>query len=262
MRPEVYREMAAVQATHWWFAARRRILARLIGRLGLAADAQVLEIGCGTGGNLAMLAGFGRLQAMEYDDEARALAGAAGVCPVLPGGLPEPVPFEDGRFDLVCLLDVLEHVADDGAALQRITRLLKPGGRLLLTAPAYGWLWSAHDEAHHHHRRYTAAGLGRLATAAGLAPRQLGYFNSLLFPLVALARLAQAGVRRLRGPRDPGGGPAAHSDAGLPPAPLNRLLEAVFAAERFVLPRRPFPFGVSVIGVFERPLRRDGAPGR
>lgn len=246
MNPEVYREMAAVQATHWWFAARRRILARLIEHLALPPEAQVLEIGCGTGANLAMLARFGRLSAMEYDAQARSVAAAAAVCPVQAGGLPEPVPFEDGRFDLVCLLDVLEHIADDGAALARVARLLKPGGRLLLTAPAYRWLWSAHDSAHHHHRRYTAAGLRRLATSAGLQVQRLGYFNSLLLPLVALARLAQGLLGRL-GLRREG---RAESDAALPAPAINRLLEAVFASERLLLPRHLFPAGVSVIGVF------------
>lgn len=242
MRPEVYREMAAVQATHWWFAARRRILARLIEGLALPAEAQLLEIGCGTGGNLAMLARFGRLSAMEYDPVAREIAQAQQVCAVQAGGLPEPVPFDEGRFDLICLLDVLEHIRDDGPALARIRRLLKPGGRLLVTTPAYRWLWSAHDTAHHHHRRYTAGALRRLAAAAGLRVQRIGYYNTLLFPLIALARLVQAALR-------PGGGGEGGSDAALPSASINRALEAVFAAERHVLPRAMFPFGTSVIAV-------------
>jgi len=181
---------------------------------------------------------------MELDDGARASASALQVCRVEPGGLPAPVPFADGRYDLVCLLDVLEHIADDGAALARVCTLLKPGGRLLVTAPAYRWLWSAHDSAHHHHRRYTAGNLRQRAAAAGLQAQRVGYFNTLLFPPIALAR----GLQRLRGTGDSDG-----SDATLPSPVVNRLLEAVFAAERWWLPHAGLPFGVSVLGVFSRP---------
>jgi SAM-dependent methyltransferase len=257
MQPEVYREMAAVQATHWWFAGRRCNLAAVIERLGLPPSAQVLEIGCGTGANLGLLARFGRLSAMELDgaalavarDVAQSTAAAAG-CELRAGALPEPVPFDDGRFDLVCMLDVLEHIADDGAALARAARLLAPGGRLLVTVPAYRWLWSGHDTAHHHHRRYTAGGLAALAQRVGLNVLRLGYFNTVLLAPIALARLLQ----RLPG-RDGG------SDAEMPWPPVNRLLRALFAAERHVLARCFFPFGVSVLAVIERAPASALAPG-
>jgi SAM-dependent methyltransferase len=238
MRPEVYREMAVIQERHWWFAARRRILAAVIGNLGLPSHAQILEIGCGTGGNLALLSEFGQLSAMEYDDEARGMAESLGICPIFAGGLPDPVPFGDGVFDLVCLLDVLEHIEDDGAALIRAGRLLKPSGHLLVTVPAYAWLWSAHDEAHHHHRRYTAGMLRQRANAAGLTVSRLGYFNSLLFPLIAGIRLTQ----KLTGTE-------VGSDATLPNLSINTLLAGLFGLERYVMPHAVFPFGTSVMAV-------------
>ena len=249
MQPEVHAEMAAVQQRHWWFVARRRILAAVVEGLQLPHDARILELGCGSGGNLALLARFGQLQAVELDDQARALAQALKVCPVQAGGLPDDLPDDlhsaDGSFDLVCLLDVLEHVADDGAALARVARLLKPGGRVLLTLPAYAWLWSAHDEAHHHHRRYRATQLRSRAAAAGLRPLRLGYFNSLLFPLIALVRLAG----RLTGR-------SGASDAALPGPLINRALQAVFALERHVLPHVLFPAGTSVLAVLSRADQR------
>lgn len=241
MEANVYREMAAIQNRHWWFVARSRILASVIGKLSLPPSAKILEIGCGTGGNLAMLSSFGCLSAMEYDDNARIIAVNLAVCPVAAGGLPEPVPFDDGRFDLVCLLDVLEHIGDDGEALSRAARLLCPSGRLLVTVPAYAWLWSAHDDAHHHCRRYTAKMLHQRAQEANLVVEKLGYFNTLLFPVIAAARI----IGKLSGR---GGG----SDAAMPPPLLNRLLTGIFSFERHIVSRVTFPFGTSILAVLSK----------
>ncbi len=233
--------MAAVQERHWWFAARRRVIASVIGALALPRHAEILEIGCGTGANLAMLGGFGRLQAMERDDHARAIAADLGICPIVAGELPEPVPFDDARFDLVCLLDVLEHIDDDAAGLTRAKRLLKPSGRLLVTVPAYSWLWSAHDSAHHHRRRYTSGMLRQRAKDSDLAVARLGYFNSLLFPLIAAVRIGN----NLVGEHQELG----KSDAAMPSAHVNMLLSGVFGLERYIAPRMLFPFGTSVLAL-------------
>lgn len=242
MEANLYQEMASVQAHHWWFAARRQVLAAAIHRLALPPQADLLEIGCGTGGNLAMLAQFGTLQAVEYDAAARQAAAALAVCPVHPGGLPEPLPFTTEHFDLVCLLDVLEHIDDDQASLARVAGLLKPTGHLLVTVPAYGWLWSAHDTAHHHRRRYTASLLRRRAEAAGLTVARIGYFNSLLFPVIAAARLAKKAIP----------GKAGGSDIAVPSPPINRLLTGIFGLERHVVPHALFPAGTSVMAVLTR----------
>lgn len=238
MQPELYDEMAAVQERHWWFTARRRIISAVINTLTLPIQPDILEIGCGTGGNLAMLASFGNLCAVEYNDDARRLAERLCVCPVLAGGLPGPMPFDHHRFDLICLLDVLEHIADDGAALGHAARFLKPSGQVLVTAPAYAWLWSTHDDVHHHYRRYTAGMLSRLAMASDLTVSRLGYFNTLLFPIIAIARLSETLT-----------GSVTRSDVSLPPPWLNALLTGTFGFERHIVRNTLFPFGVSVMAV-------------
>jgi SAM-dependent methyltransferase len=180
-----------------------------------------------------MLSRFGAVVAMEAEDAARAIAveKTAGRIDIRDGRCPDRIPFENGAFDLVCLLDVLEHIDEDLATLRAVRALLAPGGKALVTVPAYRWLWSEHDEFLHHKRRYTAGELRRKAEAAGLAVGMLSYFNTLLFPLAAAARLL-----RLKG-------------TAVPPAPVNRLFQALFGAERFVVGRLALPFGVSLVAV-------------
>ena len=238
MDPSAYREMADTEGRHWWFTGRRAILESLISRLELPRPARILEIGSGTGGNLEMLARVGEVVAMETDDGARALAleKTAGRFDIRPGRCPGEIPFAKAGFDLVCLFDVLEHIDEDVATLGAVRALLAPGGCALITVPAYRWLWSAHDEFLHHKRRYTAGELRAKALGAGFRIEALSYFNTLLFPLAAAARLLR------------------QKGTAVPPAPVNRLFHAVFSAERFLAGRLPLPFGVSLLAV----LRREG----
>lgn len=243
MKAELYAQMRELEDRHWWFTGRRRIVAAVIRRLRLPADARLLDAGCGTGGNLPMLAGFGEVVGAEYDAGAAVLARARGVCEVVRAGLPGGMPFVAGRFDLITLLDVLEHIDDDAASLRTLAGLLAPGGHLLITVPAFPFLWGPHDEAHHHKRRYRASGLRQTVEGAGLKLAWQSYYNSGLFPAVAAVRL----LRKLL----PVGG--AGSELALPPAPINALLEGLFAAERHLLGRVRLPFGVSLIAVARKP---------
>ncbi len=243
MHESLYPQMRELEDRHWWFRGRRRIVADVIQRLHLPAQAQILDAGCGTGGNLPMLAGFGELTGAEFAAEAAALARARGVCEVVRASLPKEMPFTAMQFQLITLLDVLEHIDDERASLQTLENLLASGGHLLISVPAFPFLWGPHDEQHHHKRRYRAAGLRARIAEAGLDVQWLSYYNSSLFPAVAAVRL----LHRLL----PAG--EAGSELALPPAPINVLLENIFAAERYLLGRLMLPFGVSLIVLARKP---------
>lgn len=238
MERVVYDRMAELDELHWWYRARREILAKLIEkRISFPTDPRILEIGCGTGHNVLMLRRFGDVDAIEIDEAARDIASrrlgkAVGSAP-----LPELTGVPDGTYDLIAILDVLEHVNADREALSNTARKLAPGGQILVTVPAHPWMWSAHDVVNHHQRRYTKATLSTVVAEAGLKMEMISYFNSLLFPLAATARLAG----RVTGKED--------SDDKLPPGPVNKLFEFLFGLERHALGRVPFPPGVSLVAI-------------
>ncbi|MEO5613134.1 MAG: class I SAM-dependent methyltransferase [Sphingomicrobium sp.] len=242
MDAQVYLRMAELDQRHWWFVARRRILRALIEReIQPPRDAHILEIGCGTGHNLAMLGAFGTLEATELDDGARALATTRLGRPVAAAALPDLSMFKAESFDLIALLDVLEHVENDGSALAAIRSRLKVGGKLLVTVPANRWMWSAHDAAHHHHRRYSKRQLRQVAAEAGFRVDLLSHFNTFLFPPIAAARLASKLLGR------------ESADDSIPPEPVNFLLQRIFAMEAPLVGRVPMPFGVSLVAILTRP---------
>ena len=234
----IFDRMAELDQTHWWYTARRRILSAFIAReIRPPANAQILEIGCATGHNVPMLRRFGTVDAVELDSESRAIASKRLGIDVRNAALPELVGVPDHHYDLVALLDVIEHVGDDHAALAAIARRLRPGGRILLTVPAHQWMWSGHDVLNHHHRRYSRKALVTLVRDSGLKLDRIGYFNSILFPLAVAARMA----RKLTGKEG--------KDDALPPAPVNRLFDRLFGAEAYLLGRVPLPPGLSLVAV-------------
>lgn len=232
----VYDRMAAHDTTHWWYRARREILSDYLARWGaVPKDARILEIGCGTGHNLPMLAQFGEIDAIEIDETAAAKASERLGKQVGSSPLPELDGVQPGSYDLVAVLDVVEHVEDDVAALKAIATALKPGGQILITVPAHQWMWSAHDVVNHHKRRYSKKTLIAALDAAGLKYRKLGWFNSLLFPVAVAARFAG----KLMGKDD--------SDDSPPPKLLNTAFEKIFGLERHLVGRLPLPPGLSII---------------
>lgn len=236
MDRNVYLRMSEQDSEHWWFVARRQILADQIAALNIGSGARVLEAGCGPGGNLEMLSRFGDLAAFELDAEARVLASERSGIDVIAGALPDEIAYPAETFDLVAAFDVVEHIERDQESVRSMAELLRPGGRLMISVPAYQWLWSKHDERHHHWRRYTRQEIEALIISAGLRIEKSSHFNTLLFPMILLVRL----YKNLLGITD-------RPDDRTPGPFMNGLLRRIFAAERFWLRHGSFPMGVSIL---------------
>ena len=245
MEPIAYQSMSELEGQHWWFAGRRQILDHALKCLEQTEPMQILEVGCGTGGNLEMLSAYGQVCGIEPDPVARQLSAARGIAEVVDGRLPNELDFGDRRFDLLAAFDVLEHLEQDKESLHELVGLLNPGAKAILTVPAYPKLWSAHDEVHHHKRRYTKRGFESLIEGAGLEIVQLSHFNTLLFLPAALARMAS----KMKSPA-PGESPSMET---MPPQRLNQVLGAIFASERHLLNHVSLPFGLSLLAVAQRP---------
>jgi SAM-dependent methyltransferase len=238
MEREVYEAMAEHDERHWWYRGRRKVVAELLRRkVPLPRDARLLEIGCGTGHNLPMLGEFGQVDALEIDPIARGMAEKRLGRTVLSSPLPAIEGVPDDTYDMVAALDVIEHIPDDTAALEGIARVLKPGGKLLMTVPAHQWMWSAHDVVNHHQRRYSRRDFKRLVDNSPLKLESIGYLNSLLFPVAMAQRLAS----KITGKED--------ANLAPPAEPINQALERVFALERRVIGRIPLPPGLSLFAV-------------
>jgi SAM-dependent methyltransferase len=226
---------------HWWYRGRRTVLDGVLARLGLPAHARILDAGCGSGRNMVELARFGTVTGVELSQTSVALARARDTGEVIAGSVLE-MPFADDSFDVAVTLDVIEHLEDDLAALRELRRTVAPGGSLLVTVPAYQWLWSGHDEINHHHRRYTRRSLQRVAEQAGWKQLRTTYFNSLLLPVAILLRVLERVDTKTT---------ESSLDLWVPPGPANWLLERPLALEAAMIARGGrIPAGLSLLAVF------------
>lgn len=245
MDTALYDELWEVEQKHWWFQGRRHIVWALA-RQHLPAVAarrlKICEVGCGTGGNLAAVADRHDVVGVDCAPEALRYARQRLGDRVRSGILPDNLGLPPNRFDVVLMTDVLEHVEDDVRSAEAALQLVRPGGVLIATVPAYQWLYSPRDAHHHHFRRYSRRrfhGLWRLPDAELLV---LSHYNTVLFPAAAAARLASKLLPQTAKPRD----------VRIPPGPLNRLLAKVFQSEGPFLSRFRLPFGLSLIAVVRK----------
>lgn len=246
MESELYDAIRRVEHQHWWYVGRRAIVFDWIDRVvSQYENPRTLDLGCGTGFNLDLLSARG-LTAFGVDISERAVrfCRERGTRLVVQADAARP-PFASASFDVILALDVIEHLADDGAALKAMYAALRPGGRVILFTPAFQFLWSVQDRVSHHYRRYVAKDLRLKLEAAGFAVEKLSYANTLLFPVVWLGRLAI----RWSGRAD-----SIESENDLHPGWANGLLARLFSTERHVLAAANLPFGVSLLAVARREL--------
>jgi SAM-dependent methyltransferase len=250
MRTAEFRTMLRADERHWWYRGRRRIVIGAIERLAPAPGARILDAGCGSGRMLDELVRWGSVSGVDREPAGVAAARSRGHADVQLGDVQE-LPWGDATFDLVTCLDVIEHTPDDQRTLAELRRVTRPGGHLLVTVPAYPRLWSAHDIANRHYRRYTRSSLRAAAGAAGWQRRAETSFNAILLAPVALVRRAGRLWRRER----------RRSDLQLTPEPLGSLLELALRLEAALLRRGvSLPVGLSILAVLRNPGGAE--PGR
>jgi SAM-dependent methyltransferase len=249
MERAFHAEASVKEDWDWWHAARRRVLSavlrRELDRLGWGErELDLVDVGCGTGGTTAGLAGGHRLVGCEFAPEA-ARAGSLRLGGRVVRATASALPLRDESQDLVFALDVLEHFEDDALVLREVARVLRPGGLLFATVPSFDFLWGPHDVYSHHFRRYRLPGLRSVLETSGFELIRDSYFNTLLFPAVAAVQLLRRGLR---------GSAPVQSGTDLPSqrGPLNALLRAIFGLESHLLPHARLPFGVSAFALARR----------
>lgn len=244
MRPDEHLRMHQFEDHYWWFVGRKAILATLLERhLAPAESRRILDVGCGSGATLELLTAYGEAWGLDPSRVALRLCRERGLDRLVLGDAVQ-LPFAEHAFHLVTLLDVLEHIPDDVAALREIRRVLRPAGQLLLTVPAYQFLWSEHDEALDHCRRYTARQVAYKLREGGFTIQRLTYCITLLLPAATVLRLGQ----RLR-PKPPDKPRCALVEL---PGPLNGFCLATLHLEARLLRHANLPCGVSVAAVAGR----------
>jgi len=235
METDVYRLMDELAGHHWWFRGREAIIQALLGKIALPSRPRVLDAGCGTGANLQLYSRFGAAEGFDPSPDAVAYCQRRGLENVRQGTM-EEIPFEASSFELLMATDVLEHVPDEERGMRELWRVAAPGASLVLTVPAYEWLWSQEDVRLGHIRRYTRPALCALARRTGWEPTFDTYFNAVLLAPIAIARKLRQSV-----------GSRGSAELALTPRVLDPLLSLPMRLDaRMIAAGVSIPAGVSV----------------
>ena len=245
MRAEEIERLHRFEETYWWHRAKTTIARRVL-RRHVRPGGRVLDVGCGTGATTQMLAEFGDVLGVDLMRDAATHVHGRGIA-VCESAMPQ-LALRDQAFDLAVALDVLEHLGDDAVGAAELFRVLKPGGVLLVTVPAYQFLWSQHDEALGHHRRYLRGAVRRLLLDAGFELPLCSYVMSTVLPAAIAVRLAERILpRRAQDTEGP------HSGYIELPGVLNSALAHLVGLGGHLIGRAPVPFGLSIMAVARRP---------
>lgn len=237
------------EETHWWFVARRSILKSIIGKIliqqKLKSPLKILNVGPAGGTTSIMLQDFGEVKSLEFDKLLYDYCKNERKMDVDQGSITN-LPYEDESFDVACAFDVIEHVKNDTKAFEELRRVLRKNGVIIITVPAYQFLWSTHDDINYHFRRYTKKRINQLALSTGLSLLYSSYFNFFLFVPILGTRL----LGKLRSPSKNGNG--SDFDQYKPGQLTNKIFRSIFQAERKLLYPGKFPFGVSIFCAYTK----------
>ncbi len=238
-----YKNMYEVEEDHFWFVGMRGITKVLLDKVMTKKDIDILDAGCGTGGNLIFLQKYGRVSGVDISEYAINCCQKRGFQNVKVGSV-DKLPFSDHSFDLVTVFDVISDngVKDPKGVLSEAYRVLKPQGSLLVRVAAYKWLWSVHDVKVGTGKRFSSPELNNLLTDCGFKPIRITYACTLLFPVALL--------RRLQGKFLPG--TIKSSDIRPFPRAINYFFKLPFLLEAFLIKYINLPFGLSVVAIAKR----------
>lgn len=241
MQQHTYAIMNRVEDSHWWYVGRRAILEsfmeRIVRKLRIEnGKAKILDVGCGTGGNLEMLEKFGAAEGVDVSDDALEFCQSKGL--TVHKGLAEAMPFEDETFDVVTALDVVEHLDDDVAGLKEMHRVLKKDGKTLIFVPAFMWLWGVQDDVSNHRIRYTKKQIVERLEKAGFEIERATYANITFFAPILGGRF----IMKVTGIKP-------ESENNVNVSALNGVFGKIFSSEKLWLKNFNFPFGVSIVVV-------------